>query len=358
MELLIIFVLFPFLISFYNLLTNPSIKTKLIPKNFKTPSISIVVPMRNESINVEGCLESLLDIDYPNFKIIAINDNSTDDTLKKLNRFKEKIKIVNAKEKPDGWIGKNWACFCANKYIDTDYVLFTDADVRFNKYILQSSIAYILKSDLDLLSLFPFQYSKNIFTKLNIMNIVWFMSVLLPINFISYFKNPAFSSAIGQFLMFKTESYMKFGGHERIKETNIEDLMFAYLFKKEGFKISSIFANDLLICNMYPTFKESLDGISRSFYTTLVKNPIVLASTFLFLILYTTLPFVLTIVDIKYLFLIILSFFTYLNVNILAGQNILYTFLYPIQGLLFLSTGIYSLIKYRKERVKWREREI
>jgi glycosyltransferase involved in cell wall biosynthesis len=46
------------------------------------PFVSIIVPARNEQNHIARCLTSLLSQDYPNFEIIAVNDDSTDNTLK------------------------------------------------------------------------------------------------------------------------------------------------------------------------------------------------------------------------------------------------------------------------------------
>ncbi len=46
--------------------------------NEQLPSISVVVPVRNEETKVARCLESLAAQDYPNFEIIVIDDKSTD----------------------------------------------------------------------------------------------------------------------------------------------------------------------------------------------------------------------------------------------------------------------------------------
>lgn len=48
----------------------------------KLPFVSIIVPARNEQNNIARCLSSLLSQNYPNFEIIAVNDNSSDNTLK------------------------------------------------------------------------------------------------------------------------------------------------------------------------------------------------------------------------------------------------------------------------------------
>src|SRR4051812_34356914 len=44
------------------------------------PSLAIVVPARNEEAEIEPALRSLLQLDYPDYRVIAVNDRSTDQT--------------------------------------------------------------------------------------------------------------------------------------------------------------------------------------------------------------------------------------------------------------------------------------
>jgi len=51
------------------------------------PKISIVVPAYNEEITIKSCIQSLQDLDYPNYEIILVDDGSTDKTLEEAKRF-------------------------------------------------------------------------------------------------------------------------------------------------------------------------------------------------------------------------------------------------------------------------------
>lgn len=61
------------------------------------PAVSIIIPARNEQENIERCLRSLLNQNYPNFEIIVIDDNSTDSTLKILYEIQNSITSENEK---------------------------------------------------------------------------------------------------------------------------------------------------------------------------------------------------------------------------------------------------------------------
>ena len=67
------------------------------PPLHETPFVSFLVPCHNEGANCEGTLRSLLDQDYPDFEIIAIDDASSDDTRARLQALScehERIRVI------------------------------------------------------------------------------------------------------------------------------------------------------------------------------------------------------------------------------------------------------------------------
>ena len=62
----------------------------------KLPSVSIIVPARNEEREICRCLTSLLGQNYPNYEIIAVDDNSSDNTLLAMQKIRaEHCQSVN-----------------------------------------------------------------------------------------------------------------------------------------------------------------------------------------------------------------------------------------------------------------------
>ena len=73
----------------------------------------------------------MLKQEYDNYEIVVINDSSSDNTGQIIKRYSithNKIKYVNAQPKPEGWTGKNWACYQGYLQSKGDLFLFTDAD--------------------------------------------------------------------------------------------------------------------------------------------------------------------------------------------------------------------------------------
>ena len=73
-----------------------------------TPSVSIIAPAFNESKTILDNVYSMLEVHYPNYDIIVVNDGSTDDTLEILiKEFKlEPIPFINQKKVPSQPIKK------------------------------------------------------------------------------------------------------------------------------------------------------------------------------------------------------------------------------------------------------------
>src|SRR6202030_1541804 len=97
--------------------------------NFR-PSVSAIVPARNEEATIAAAVESLAA--QPEIQeIIVVNDQSTDGTaavLRDLSLRYQQLRVLEIKELPNGWVGKNYAVSLGAAQATGDWLLFTDAD--------------------------------------------------------------------------------------------------------------------------------------------------------------------------------------------------------------------------------------
>jgi glycosyltransferase involved in cell wall biosynthesis len=199
------------------------------------PSITVIVPARNEAEALPFCLESLLAQDYANLQIIAVDDRSTDATGSIIDRLASenpaKLKAIHITELPAGWLGKTHAmAFAAREAIamhHPDYLLFTDADIIFSPEILRRSLAQAEATDADHFVTFPTPIIKTtgegmILGYLGVMGL-WATRPWKA----SDPKAIRDSIGIGAFNLLRTDAYQKLGGFDALRMEILEDLTLA-----------------------------------------------------------------------------------------------------------------------------------
>lgn len=93
-----------------------------------TPPVSIIVPAYNEELNAVKTIENLLQLDYPDFDIIFIDDGSKDNTYQKVFTAFSNNKKVSVLTKPNG--GKASALNYGISHAKNDFVVCIDADTQ------------------------------------------------------------------------------------------------------------------------------------------------------------------------------------------------------------------------------------
>ena len=147
-------------------------------RNNLTPKVSIILPARNEEKYLAKCLDSLIEQDYENYEIVVIDDSSEDTTGKIIEEYAEKnpkIIHVSANSKPEGWMGKNWACMEGYRHAKGELLLFTDADTKHSNQVISLSVSHLLSLQLDALSAIPRLLTFDFLTKVSLPMISTFL---------------------------------------------------------------------------------------------------------------------------------------------------------------------------------------
>jgi glycosyltransferase involved in cell wall biosynthesis len=228
-------------------------------KEHTNPKVSIILPARNEEEFIGKCLDSLIEQDYSNYEIIVIDDSSDDSTSKIISRYAKKnskIIPVSARIKPDGWMGKNWACMEGYKKATGEILLFTDADTKHSQNVISLAVSHLLSFDLDALSAIPKMCVMDFWTKITLPMI----SVFLHTRFSALRVNdPSKKTAyfFGSFFIMKQKTYELVGMHESVKHEIIEDGALGRKVKESGYKMK-IVRGDHLIDAVWARDKSTL----------------------------------------------------------------------------------------------------
>ena len=89
--------------------------------------VTLFVSVKNREETIEKCINSLINVHYPEKRILVVDNMSTDKTFDKLKTFGEKINLY----KIDGNLSQvfNWAL----EHIYTEYIAITDSDCIVDK---------------------------------------------------------------------------------------------------------------------------------------------------------------------------------------------------------------------------------
>jgi len=244
---------------------------KFEKKEHGKPKVSIILPARNEEKFIEKCLDSLIKQDYDNYEIVTINDSSNDatgDIIKKYSEKFPKVISVDAKPKPDGWIGKNWACIEGYKKASGDLLLFTDADTVHTSSVISLAVSHLLSLELDVLTVIPRMLCLDKITKITLPMISTFLHTrfsALRVNDTSKGTGYFF----GSFFIIKKSTYDSVGTHESVKGELVEDGALGRKVKESGFKMRMVRGEHLVDAvwarDMY-TLWNALKRLMISFY--------------------------------------------------------------------------------------------
>lgn len=180
---LVWFILFAWLVGIVLTLYGLSRQQQLLPtghssmKVSEAPLVSVLVPARNEQHRVlEDCIRSVLAQDYGRFEVIAINDRSTDATgaiLETFAKSDERLRVIDGRELPCGWLGKPYAMQQAFNQARGEWILATDADMIFDTAALRTAVDHVLKEKCDALTLIPHFEASSFWERVMIPTWAW-----------------------------------------------------------------------------------------------------------------------------------------------------------------------------------------
>src|ERR1035437_4233858 len=124
--------------------------------NPQRPTVSVIVPARNEESCLADCLASLTTQSDGAFEIRVVDDHSTDRTREIALSFPA-VRVIEAAPLPSGWTGKNNAVTTGARQARGEWLLFTDADTVHLPGSLAGALKEAQENGAELLSYSPEQ---------------------------------------------------------------------------------------------------------------------------------------------------------------------------------------------------------
>lgn len=211
------------------------------------PSVSVVVAVRNEEKNIQQCLKSLSELDYPNEKleIILVNDESTDRTEEIIKNFikdKSNFSLINLEKEDSELIGKSRPLAEGIKNAKGEIIFITDADCVVPINWIKIKASYYT-TDVAMVNSFTNQKVYGIFSG---MQAIDFIYLLFVAGGIANLGKPV--SCIGNNISFRKSVYDELGGFEKLDKSVTEDfLLINEIRKLKKYKIIFTLNNSSLV---------------------------------------------------------------------------------------------------------------
>jgi glycosyltransferase involved in cell wall biosynthesis len=331
-----------------------------------TPSIVAIVPACNEEQALPACLDSLLQQDYANLRIIAVDDRSNDSTGTIIDNLAQqnpaRLRALHVKQLPEGWLGKPHAMALAATYAITidrpDYLLFTDADVFFQREAIRHSLAHAVTTNADHFVTFPTPIIKTIGegTLLGYLGVMglWATRPWLA-------SNPRAKRdfiGIGAFNLLRTSAYQKLGGFDSLRMEILEDLTIARRVKLAGLSQRVAIAPGMVSLHWAPGALGVVNGMTKNLFAIFRFHLSFVLLATLWLTLFCLAPFVFLAFP-ETRFAAILTLVSIAALYLLSSRHSKvspwYAALFPAGAALFLYSLLRStFVTLRRGGITWR----
>jgi hypothetical protein len=238
--------------------------------------LSVIIPARNEELNLPGCLHSLLAQSDEFFllgrdwELIVVDDASMDRTralAMDATAGHDGVRVLEApaldlRAATRSFTGKTNACWFGAEQSRGAWLLFTDADTLHEPGDLVRALHEAERHSVALLSYSPRQIVHGV-AQHTLMPLIF--SELATVYPPKEVNDPArrVAAANGQFLLVERETYFAVGGHRAVGKSVLEDVDLAFNIKRSKRGLRLRYAPDALSTRMYRSFGEMLEGLDQ-----------------------------------------------------------------------------------------------
>jgi len=266
-----LFWIFSGLQTAWGLLRLPWMKDYAPAEDKDCPRISLLFAARDEEEKLSGALERLAKIDYPDLEIVAVDDRSSDATGRTLDTFaqkNERMRVVHVTELPAGWLGKPHGLQKAYESSRGEWLLFTDADVRFAPDSLRRAVTMVRAQKADHLTLFGDVLMEGFWETV----LLTFFGLAMHVGNESHRVSNPNSRAyigVGAFQLIRRSAYEACGTHKRLAMEVVDDMKLGKMVKLGRFRSCIGVAQEFVSIRWHSGVGNVIRGVTKNFFAAL-----------------------------------------------------------------------------------------
>lgn len=333
-----------------------------LPKATEEPTskVSIVIPARNEERYIGRTIDAALRQEYPDFEVIVVDDESTDGTADAIAKRATDPRLVPSRARPlaAGWLGKPNALATGAARAGGKWILFMDADVELHPRALRDSVSACERGNWDHLALLP-HFEREGFWEELLMPLIPIVGLVYLPSYLAFLPITRMAVGGGAFGLIRREAYESIGGHERLRNSVVDDVRLAMELKAAGFKNRARLGLDRLRLRMYHGLDEFIEGFTKNAHAAFGTSVLTPVAAVLVSLWVGLTPFLWPVVPIPALGAsLVLLLATRAMVHLRMGFPLWSIPLSPLATVVTLVTVLRSLRMARSDGVvRWRGRE-
>ena len=251
------------------------------------PSVSVIIPARNEEDMICFTLPSALSFYYPQAEVILIDDCSQDNTAEVASRAArghggDKFSVIRGAAPPPGWRGKLWALEQGVRAGSGEWMLFLDADIFANPTLLRDLMRMALKKGYQMVSLMVLLRAEGFWDRLLIPSFFFFFHLLYPFHRVRE-RQSGVAAAAGGCVLVNRDALARAGGLDAVREAWIDDVALAGSLKRSGAAIYLGATVQAASFRKYGTLQSIRQMVTRSAFTQLRYSWVLVILTLLVL---------------------------------------------------------------------------
>ncbi|MHB1864679.1 MAG: glycosyltransferase family 2 protein [Candidatus Saccharimonadales bacterium] len=345
--------------------TRPKLVTELNPIG-SLPTLSVAIPARNETEDLEACLSSLIACDYPKLEILVLDDCSQEKRTPEIIRqfAHDGVRFIEGEEAGSSWTAKNYAYQKLLEVANGEVILFCGCDVRFSKQTLRQMVELKLSKNKRMMSFMPINYLRSNKLKSSLFQPLRYLwEVGLPRRFIN--RPPVLSTC----WLIDRKYIQDFGGFKAVSRSIVPERYFArqsarrddgYSFvclgRELGFSSVKDFSEQqaTTLRTRYPLLRKRLENVS---IVSLMEFMVFIAPLGLFI--YGILITDWWLMTLSVANILVAGYILYALNKLTYGRKLLLSFMYyPVIFAYDIGLLIYSMWLYEFKEVLWKGRNV
>jgi glycosyltransferase involved in cell wall biosynthesis len=252
----------------YGAIRLPWVKDFPPAPDAECPRISILFAARDEEEKLPAALATLMEIVYPELEIVAVDDRSQDATGRILDEFAAthpRLRVAHVERLPEGWLGKTHALQKAYEASLGEWLLFTDADVRFKPDVVRRVVSLVKAHNLDHLSLLGDVEMVGVWEKVLITFFGLGFHLAADPSRVSNQRSSRYVG-VGAFQLLRRSAYEASGTHRRLAMEVVDDMKLGKILKQAGFRSGCAVAQDLVTVRWHAGVGNLVRGVTKNFF--------------------------------------------------------------------------------------------